>query len=742
MPIDSIKKLVNAFPYFFDKNEDSNFYKSQSVTNTAFKTLFDDLFRVKNSFRLNKKLWIYKQQEEPYFYGMHFLFAFPLLKSVEIYRDDELVYTGTFELSDDESFSYLVHEDFEEYFLKVMEGEDEFTYIPQEIYTNDYTLEDNVQSIKIDIYSYSNNIISNDNYHVKATTFDEYVIEKGFPENDTLQNNIYDHDASLDEFGESHNIPRKQYMTEIDENQYSQTEPPYHNRATEDDYHYMQRIINYLIKLHEIPLPCAEIWKLYGIDATLTNRERLLIRMVDMNKHPSSIIYDDDENPVDFNSDWTPMKWEHNDLICPDNQEEIFFFVNVDDGTPLRGNLIHFLFSFVNMFNEERSSENYIIVPYLNDVMIEDPEIIDNIWEFDTSDLSDENDNIFVFKVYHENNLSEPLFISSELPIILRDCRNANWYVNPTTGNDDNTGDKEHPFRTIQCALNHLDEVSNVIVLQSGTHELSNPVSVNYNCNIVSCDDAIIKNDISPKFFTVKNGSVLLVRNVGFTHKNVDYILTESKFINENTNDPLIVIMQVISSNIEITLDKSEYMINDTLVRLTGRLTDEDNNPLSNREIILYVTLSGNAGSSQPTGVTVTTDNHGMFNYDIDVEEHFTNLTIGRYKITAEYEGDSRYLATSVDKEFDVIEVPILLSSDKNSMLIGESATLTADYLPLTMVEFTFTGNNEVKTKSVMSDETGKATTTLKGLDTGTVKVTAKYGVTVSNEVTITILGE
>ena len=109
-------------------------------------------------------------------------------------------------------------------------------------------------------------------------TYNEYTIEKGFPENDEILGDIYDHDTSLDEIGALNNIPRKTYITTDD---YAHTEPPYNNRLTEDDYHYMNRILNYNLKLHNTPLPVLEIWKLYGIFSDMVNREQYLLKMFD-----------------------------------------------------------------------------------------------------------------------------------------------------------------------------------------------------------------------------------------------------------------------------------------------------------------------------------------------------------------------------------------------------------------------------------------------------------------------------
>ena len=70
---DSLKNLMNLFPWFFDKSETSNFYKSQDVTNRRFQELSNDLFKIYESFHLNKRVLIWKDQVESYVYTINFV---------------------------------------------------------------------------------------------------------------------------------------------------------------------------------------------------------------------------------------------------------------------------------------------------------------------------------------------------------------------------------------------------------------------------------------------------------------------------------------------------------------------------------------------------------------------------------------------------------------------------------------------------------------------------------------------
>ena len=188
------------FPYFFDKSETSNFFKSQSVTNNQLIKVYQAIHDVYESLSLNKKCLIWKTQNEEYNYTINFVANYPYLKSVNCYKNDVLIYSEEY-LEEDNvssfSYSYESSED--------IEITDETPIIPQ------------------------------DTFHIIVETHDEYIIKKGFPENDEPIGDIYDHDESLDEIGAFNNIPRKTY---IPTNDYANTEPPYNDRLSEDDYHH------------------------------------------------------------------------------------------------------------------------------------------------------------------------------------------------------------------------------------------------------------------------------------------------------------------------------------------------------------------------------------------------------------------------------------------------------------------------------------------------------------------------
>ena len=100
MPYESLVNFLEMFPYFFDKKETSNFFKSQSVTNKQFQDIYNDLFFVYESFHLDKRCLVWKEQSEPYYYTINFVVNFPLLKRVSIYKNDELIYIEQYNYGD------------------------------------------------------------------------------------------------------------------------------------------------------------------------------------------------------------------------------------------------------------------------------------------------------------------------------------------------------------------------------------------------------------------------------------------------------------------------------------------------------------------------------------------------------------------------------------------------------------------------------------------------------------------
>ena len=534
-----VNELMDMFPYFFDKSETSNFFKSQSVTNNQLLKVYQSIRDVYYSFALNKRCLIWKTQSVPYDYEIHFVANYPHLKSVECYQNDTL------------------------------------------IYSEEYLEEDNVSSFNY-TYESTDNLTSNpdspiiptDTFKIIAETYDEYIFTKGFPENDTLKDDIYDHDESLDEIGAMNNIPRKTYITTED---YANTEPPYNDRLTEDDYHYMKRILEYNLRLHDTPLPVLEIWKLYGIFSDMANREQYLLKMFDTEKHL-------DEFGA-YNPNWIPEVWEHKDSLCeltPDLGQ--FFFVSANTLIPVKNQNVKFTLSYLNSLAEKLTGNYDTTITLLGE---EDTVIVEHYsgGQYTVSGelISDDEPNVFLFEAYYEG----VLFASEELTVTVRGCSTGDWYVSPN-GNDSGDGTSESPFATIDKAVSMVNGKENLIVLTSGTHTIDHTINIPVSCTILGCGGATVSNTTNLRFFKVYQNESMNLQDVTLAFGNYTVEVENTNFVNNNkTNIPLYVLLQEPLSGLILTASAA-YVKSGDEITLTITLTDEDGEPIEDAEIELY----------------------------------------------------------------------------------------------------------------------------------------------------------
>ena len=487
---------MDMFPYFFDKSETSNFFKSQSVTNNQFKALYQSLFNVVESLHLEKRCLIWKEQNVPYDYVINFIAHYPHLKSVKCYKNDTLIYIE--EYSEEDNVSSFIYS---------YDSADETNTLLLAIGDNE---EENEEEAPI---------IPTDTFKIIVETYDEYIIEKGFPENDEILGNIYDHDESLDEIGALNNIRRKTY---ISTNDYANTEPPYNDRLSEDDYHYMNRILNYNLHLHDTPLPVLELWKLYGIDSTLVNREKGLFKMFDETQHEEG---------------WVPKAWEHKDKLCdPQNDLGKFLFVSVNTNLPFKNQKIKFTFRFLNSFAEDLTTQSYVDI-YLDDVLIEE-NFANNVYTINSSLLDEDETNVFKFVA----NDGELTFGTEQIEINIAGCSSANFYVSPN-GNDSNDGKTiDSAFATIQKAVDSVEGEENLIVISGYPHTITSPVQVRKDCRIFGCSDAEVENTESPKFFSISQNKTLTLQDITFVYDDISSPIANMEFNNSNRSNENIVV--------------------------------------------------------------------------------------------------------------------------------------------------------------------------------------------------------
>ena len=101
---------------------------------------------------------------------------------------------------------------------------------------------------------------------VTVETYDDRIYKKGYLENDTVKNDIYDHDEFLDLVGSILGIPRRIYKDddEYDTSMYEQMYPKYFTKQmysdrhtghiTEDDYYYAKRLQRFVTEYGTKPL--------------------------------------------------------------------------------------------------------------------------------------------------------------------------------------------------------------------------------------------------------------------------------------------------------------------------------------------------------------------------------------------------------------------------------------------------------------------------------------------------------
>ena len=612
----SFDKLLDKFPYFLNKNKDSNFSKSETVFNEEFKRIYNTLYDAYLASKLDKHVLLWKVQEAPFEYDMCFHVSLPDLKSVTVTRHYlEMVVQEV--MGDDGTVQEM--ETFEEKH--------------EDIYTETYEYNEHINRFEYLESMTSETVIPTDKYTISVETWNEYTAVKGFPENSTIQGNEYDHDISLDYFGNILKFPRRTYNI-VEPGDYPNTVPAYDNQQTEDDYHYLQRLLYYTSHLQDTPLPVLEIFKLFSItDAQLLNRSRLICRMTDTSKHMENGVY---------NRGWIPQRWEHKDGWCEGLSDDLFLFANVNNNNLLEGQKFNFTFKILNskceeVYNNntyntisetiiEESEKPYIIVPYKNNKLFKEGLFLNSneTWSLKTEDINN-TDSAFIFKCFktiedaqkdttpdiiiHENDLA-----SEEIYITVKGCNSADWYVDAENGNDTNNGNsKTTAFKTLKQALSHVEGEKNIISLLNGTYNLT-PENITENTTIPSCPEynpIITCSD--PTFFRVYQNASLTLKNIQLNYKCCDLYSKFTVFKNENNvNYPLNVKVNskfcLISTSIVLNKPSETEWEAFTEYLLTGELMSTED-------------VSGETVKLLRNNVVVdetTVDNTGAFSFNIN----------------------------------------------------------------------------------------------------------------------------
>ena len=602
----------------------------------------------------------------------------------------------------------ITHNNYYEYGQKI-------TILSDTLITPTLTLQNNSSETIIqseEEYNIPIPIIPTDKFYMTVETWDEYYMIKGYPENDYIiphnsinVRSIYDHDNSLDELGKLNNIPRKKYKI-VDETEYPFTEPPYNDRLLEDDYHYMMRMLEYNLRLwltqksdlningynsrefieHYNPVT-LELWKLYGLESRLINREKYLLKVFDENKHP-------------FNNDtglvmcWYPEMWEHKDRFC-DGSTSLgeYLFVNCSTLRPLKWENVDFTFNVLNMKGETVNG-NY---SYTLEKLVKVNGVSEGEWrKLDTytsnsarlkyDSFGDVNYPITLrFKAYRNDgsciNENNPTIVN----LNVRSYDDGDWYVDPlhyeyilNPSSYEGDGSQEHPFVDLQSALDKCDGSLDLIILMNSI-TLDKTLTVSNNTIILGYRDSdgkvpvitqkgIGKNSQGEtynirEFFKINGlkNTRLLLSDIILKYKKINSWVNINSWINSNDQleDYLYVIIHGGGVKLFITFDQYEYYPFD-FINVTVKLTDSKNKAISDNTVKVYYkdTLYN----------TYTTDNDGTFTFKYNIQEE----NIGNYFFKVANVSDV-YFEAEYNKQIPVAKNPIRIVCEPNTFPLLES---------------------------------------------------------------------
>lgn len=144
--------------------------------------------------------------------------------------------------------------------------------LDEEIF-EEYTEEELVTETVLSTSVYSEDVIVVPRFVVRVETYDDLVFVKGYPENDYIENNEYDHDVFLSNIGTLLNIPRRQYK-EYNVSDVASAIPEYMGKevvddvvqeCSEDDYYYYCRLREFLDNLRSEELMSLMIKAQYSV---------------------------------------------------------------------------------------------------------------------------------------------------------------------------------------------------------------------------------------------------------------------------------------------------------------------------------------------------------------------------------------------------------------------------------------------------------------------------------------------
>lgn len=509
----SLKDLLNQFPYFLTRKPDSNFVKIVSnINDGGFYPVYQAISDLYYSTCLFKPVMIHKEPLKrggKYVVGNTIYFESVLyndyIESVIIRKNDKIIYTKLYELSD------------------------EATHF-------EYSLED-----------LNDNPTDTEKYTLTVNTFNELTYSKGYPENDTVENNIYDHDYSIDKLGKLLNVPRLNLTPPTDTSLFYKTYPSYFKYNTEFDYEYLNRIIEYVTNYWTTPLPLLELQKRFRTTGTsIKNRDHILCKMGHYFK------YDEQGEPI-YSEGGTGS-------ILPVANEDLYCLCDYNTLFPVIGSYFILLCNaYTNVLKRRTGYFNiYVSVDGGHFEFIKQLENVESETAYTYYQITDKQDFYIIVKYYRTKDLADTDkarkslvidefdVVSRTFKITPRDYTDGDIYVAPD-GDDTNPGTMDRPFLTVEHAFNVASEGDMVVLLKEKDKQTTRPVfNINYPLSVPNSLFLVGEDSEYPPIINTTNSGVifLLGSNCDITCLNVTYHYGDKSYdsvidVFENKSDGL-----------------------------------------------------------------------------------------------------------------------------------------------------------------------------------------------------------
>lgn len=246
-----LDKMLKNYPHFMDKSVESNNYKVISSFSKTIQSLKKDILKLQLSYILDRPLKLWRIQSNPYEYSLNFHVKIPDIKQITIYSQ-----------RNNEELINIYNEEFES-------GIDEF---------ND--------SILLNVNEDNEAVIPKTKFILELIDFNDNHFLKGIPENDLIENNIFDHDNNLDNIGSNLGVARR--LLEVfndpgEKDKFYNTIPTFFNQATESDYDYENRLKKIIQMRISEQFVQVELFEHFNVNSELKRKDRNEIEIIEEN---------------------------------------------------------------------------------------------------------------------------------------------------------------------------------------------------------------------------------------------------------------------------------------------------------------------------------------------------------------------------------------------------------------------------------------------------------------------------